>query len=403
MPGFCHIGHERIRPREQEVYRGPAMKPLVYLKGLGCGLLAAASFSVAALAVDPFVVGVISPMTGPMATVGAQSTAGLQLWAQALNAAGGIKGRQIELDVCDDQGTPESAVTCARHHIERHAAIILDNSISSTIRAITPLLKDGPVMVVVSPIIDPDPKSYVFQTSASDMEITKALAVYLQVNKLNKLAMIASTDTTGEANASNAEKVFPPAGIALSLARIDLKSNDASIQLTNVVKDNPIIYSAYSGAGAATVVKSFNNLGLTIPFVLSNANLSDAFMALIKDDLPPRLLGLGLNFMVPELIENPDQRAHLEKFRTAFQESNKEPPSLLALMGLTLSDTAEAVLRNVDEPTSAAAVKKYLESNPIKSLSPIRFTAENHVGMGAETVSVVEYKNGHWAKAAPIK
>ncbi len=48
----------------------------------------------------------------------------------------------------------------------------------------------------------PDPASYVFQTSASDMEITKALAVYLQVNKLNKLAMIAATDTTGEANAS---------------------------------------------------------------------------------------------------------------------------------------------------------------------------------------------------------
>ena len=114
------------------------MKPLVYLKGLCCALVAAASFSIAALAADPFVVGVISPMTGPMATVGAQSTAGLRLWAQALNAAGGIKGRQIELDVCDDQGTPENAVTCARHHIERHAAIILDNSISATIRAITP-------------------------------------------------------------------------------------------------------------------------------------------------------------------------------------------------------------------------------------------------------------------------
>ena len=265
------------------------MKPLVYLKALGCGLLAAASFSFTAFAADPLVVGVISPMTGPMATVGAQSTAGLQLWAQGLNAAGGIKGRQIELDVCDDQGTPENAVTCARHHIERHAAIILDNSISSTIRAITPLLKEGPVMVVVSPIIDPDPKSYVFQTSATDVEITKALLAYLQANKVDKLAMIASTDTTGEANANNAQKVFTPAGVKLSLARIDLKSNDASIQLANVVKDNPIIYSAYSGAGAATVVKSFNNLGLTIPFVLSNANLSDAFMALIKNDMPPRL------------------------------------------------------------------------------------------------------------------
>jgi branched-chain amino acid transport system substrate-binding protein len=379
------------------------MKPLVCLKRLGCGLLAAASFSITAFAADPFVVGVISPMTGPMATVGAQSTAGLQLWAQALNAAGGIKGRQIELDVCDDQGTPENAVTCARRHIERHAAIILDNSISATIRAITPLLKDGPVMVVVSPIIDPDPKSYVFQTSASDVEITKALLAYLQANKVNKLAMIASTDTTGEANTNNALKVFTPAGFTLSLARIDLKSNDASIQLANVVKDNPVIYSAYSGAGAATVVKSFNNLGLAIPFVLSNANLSDAFMALIKNDMPPRLLGLGLNFMLPELVVDPDEQARLQKFRTTFQEAQKQPPSLLALMGVTLADTAESVLRNVEDTNDAAAVKKYLESTPIQSIAAIRFTPDSHVGAGASTISVVEYKNGHWTKADPIK
>ena len=379
------------------------MKTLVYLKGLCCALVAAASFSITALAADPFVVGVISPMTGPMATVGAQSTAGLRLWAQALNAAGGIKGRQIELDVCDDQGTPENAVTCARHHIERHAAIILDNSISATIRAITPLLKDGPVMVVVSPIIDPDPKSYVFQTSASDVQITKALLAYLQANKVSKLAMIASTDTTGEANANNAQKVFTPAGVSLSLARIDLKSNDASIQLANVVKDNPIIYSAYSGAGAATVVKSFNNLGLAIPFVLSNANLSDAFMALIKNDMPPRLLGLGLNFMLPELVVDPDERTRLQKFRAAFQDAQKQPPSLLALMGVTLADTAESVLRNVEDTNDAAAVKKYLKSTPIQSIAAIRFAADSHIGAGASTVSVVEYKNGHWTKADPIK
>jgi ABC-type branched-subunit amino acid transport system substrate-binding protein len=387
-----------------EKYSGEfRLRSRLLLKGLCAAWIGAALCNSHAFAADQFVVGVISPLTGPMATVGAQSTAGLRLWAQTVNAGGGIKGRQIDLDVCDDQGTPESAVTCARHEIEKGASIILDNSVSSTVRAIAPLLKDGPVMVVVSPIVDPDPKGYVFQTSASDLEITKALLAYLKANNINKLAMIAATDTTGEANASNAQKVFPPAGIALSLARIDLKSNDASIQLANVLKDNPIIYSGYSGAGAATVVKSFNNLGLTIPFVLSNANLSDAFMALIKNDMPPRLLGLGLNFMVPELIDNAAERARLEKFRTAFQEATKEAPSLLALMGVPLADTAEAVFRNVDNPNDAGAVKRFLETTPVESISPVKFSPESHVGMGADTVSVVEYKNGRWNKADPIK
>ena len=42
-------------------------------------------------------------------------------------------------------------------------------------------------------------------------------------------------------------------------------------------------------------------------------------MALIKNDMPPRLLGLGLNFMLPELVVDPDERTRLRKFRAAFR------------------------------------------------------------------------------------
>ena len=72
-------------------------------------------------------------------------------------------------------------------------------------------------------------------------------------------------------------------------------------------------------------------------------------------------------------------------------------------MGVTLADTAESVLRNVEDTNDAAAVKKYLESTPIQSIAAIRFTPDSHVGAGASTISVVEYKNGHWTKADPIK
>ena len=85
-----------------------------------------------AWATDPFLVGVVSPLTGPMALVGANGFAAVQWWAHTINAAGGIKGRLIELDICDDQGSPESAVTCVRRQIARGIPIILDNSVSGT-------------------------------------------------------------------------------------------------------------------------------------------------------------------------------------------------------------------------------------------------------------------------------
>ena len=249
------------------------------------------------LAAEPYRIGVISPLTGPVATVGARQNEAIQWWAESVNAAGGIKGRQIELLLCDDHGNPEAAVTCARNHLLSGVSLLLDTSIAGAVRAVIPLISNGPVMIVASPIINPDPKSYVFQPAPTDLEITRGLFRYLEENHKNRLAMIVSTDATGEVGVADAVAIFRPAGFDLKLARIDVQSNDASIQLANVMKDDPpLLYSADSGGGAVAVVKSFINLGLTdTPLVISNANLTDAFMALIRNDMPPRLLGLGSN------------------------------------------------------------------------------------------------------------
>jgi len=357
-----------------------------------------------ARAADPFLIGVISPLSGPVATVGVRQTAAIRWWAEDVNAKGGIKGRQVELAVCDDQGNPETAVTCARGHMQHGVALLLDTSVAGTIKAIMPLLDKGPVMIVASPIINPDPKTYVFQTSPTDLEITRGLLNYLQANHKDRLAMIASTDATGEVGVADAQAVFPPANVKLALSRIDLRSNDASIQLANVLKDNPpLLYSAYSGGGAATVVKSFTNLGFTMPLVISNANLTDAFMALIKSDMPPRLLGLGLNSMVPEFVSDPAEKARIEYFKTSFEASRKESVDLLSHLGLMLADTANAVLANVPDPKNAAATKAYLEQARIKSVATIHFSPTSHVGLTAESVAVLEYKKDHWAKADPLK
>lgn len=357
-----------------------------------------------ALAADPFLIGVISPLSGPVATVGVRQTAAIKWWAADVNAKGGIKGHKVELAICDDQGNPETAVTCARGHMQKNAALLLDTSVAGTIKAIMPLLDKGPVMIVASPIINPDPKTYVFQTSPTDLEITRGLLNYLKANHKDRLAMIASTDATGEVGVADANAVFPPANVKLALARIDLRSNDASIQLANVLKDNPpLLYSAYSGGGAATVVKSFTNLGLTMPLVISNANLTDAFMALIKNDMPPRLMGLGLNSMVPEFVSDPAEKTRIEYFQKSFEASTKEKVDLLSHLGLMLADTANAVLTNVADPHNAAATKAYLEQAHIKSVATIHFSPTSHVGLGAESVAVLEYKKDHWAKADPLK
>jgi len=357
-----------------------------------------------ARAEDSYTVGVIAPTSGPVAFVGVAQLSAIQWWQHDVNEHGGLNKRHVELATCDDQANPEIAVTCARNLIAQHVQIILNTSVTGPVRATLPLVKDGPVMIVASPAIEPDPSTFVFQGLPTDLEITRALLAFLKANKVDHLGMIGATDATGEVGVADAQKVFPPAGVKLDVSRIDLRANDASIQLMNVTKGSPgAIYSSYSGGGAATVVKSYANLGLTIPLIVSNANVTNAFIQVIKTDMPQRLFGLGMRSIVPALVTDPANRARVEYFEKSFKEWNHGSVDQLNHLGLLLADAAGAVLAHVKDPNDPAAVKAFLEHTPINSVQTIRYAPDNHVALKADNMIVVEYKNGRWTKADPLK
>jgi ABC-type branched-subunit amino acid transport system substrate-binding protein len=233
---------------------------------------------------------------------------------------------------------------------------------------------------------------------------TETIARYMKKYGLKKIGVVAATDASGEVGVSSVKSVFPAAGIPYTLDRIDLRANDASIQLSKVVQPGvDIIYVYYSGGGAATVVKSYANLGLTQPLVLNYANMTDQFLTLIKDDMPRHLLGTALKAISPELLTDPAERARTTYFTHAYEEWKHEKADELNIAALGLADTVEAVLRNVPNPRDAKAVKAYLESTPIHSFQTIRFSPTSHVGFTANDVALVEYKDGRWVEAGPLQ
>jgi ABC-type branched-subunit amino acid transport system substrate-binding protein len=216
--------------------------------------------------------------------------------------------------------------------------------------------------------------------------------------------MIAATDASGEAATMRAHEIFPSHGISLDLARIDLRANDASIQLAQIAGSGAkVIFSSYSGGSAAAVVKSYANLGLTQPLIVSYANVSDQFLSLIRNDQPERLLATAVKATVPELLSDPMERQRTLSFAASYKASSGARIDQLNLIALGLADTTEAILRNVSDPTDAKAVRAFLQSTSIKSFQTIRFSPESHVGMGTGDLAIVELKNGEWAKAAPVQ
>ena len=352
----------------------------------------------------PWIIGEVAPLTGPAATVGTRLNKAVKMWVDEVNAAGGIEGRKLDNRTCNDENRPEKAVACARDMIDQGAVILFGNTLTASLRAMQPLVRNGPILLIPSPNVVPGPDTYGFQVSPSDEGITQSVANFLKANNLKKIGMVAATDTSGEVGVASANKVFAAEKIELLLARIDLRATDASTQLANVARDDVrVIYSSYSGGGAITVVKSLQNLGIKQPLIVSYANISDSFVQLVKDVKPPRLLGTAAASIVPDTLKDPGERARSKAFIQNYTKKYSEPADMINLLGRAATDVADAILRKTPNPSDYPAVKKWLESNVVESVHNQKFSPTSHVGVDSSAVIIVELKDSVWVPADPIK
>lgn len=89
-------------------------------------VLAAAAIAAAQAAqATPIVVGEVGPMTGLEASQGRAYAAGMQLYFNAVNKAGGVNGHTFSLVKRDDSGRPEDTVTGTREMLDKDRPMVL--------------------------------------------------------------------------------------------------------------------------------------------------------------------------------------------------------------------------------------------------------------------------------------
>ena len=71
-------------------------------------------------------IGVAGPITGPNAAFGAQLQKGAEQAAADINAAGGINGQQIKLEVGDDVSDPKQGISVANKFVADGVDLVLD-------------------------------------------------------------------------------------------------------------------------------------------------------------------------------------------------------------------------------------------------------------------------------------
>jgi ABC-type branched-subunit amino acid transport system substrate-binding protein len=113
--------------------------------------------------------GLIGDLTRPDNLNAPFIAGGAQARADAINASGGIKGRQVRLISCDDKGDPNTATACARKMVsEKVVAMVGVTSINEA--QVFPVLEQAAI-----PVVAPIPVSGVALTSKISYAFTPGL------------------------------------------------------------------------------------------------------------------------------------------------------------------------------------------------------------------------------------
>ncbi len=211
---------------------------------------------------DTIVVGQSAPMSGPAAQLGQQMNRGAKLYFNAINAAGGVNGRKIELKVLDDFYEPDAAARNTKTLIDDTKVFALFGYVG-TPTSLAALKVANPAGVPffapysgASALREPFARN-VFHVRASYNDETAAIVQQIHTTGLKRIAVVYNDDAYGKAGIEGVQRALKlPAsqGVALvAQASVVRNTTDVKAAISTVLAQKPdaiVVISAYQTVAA---------------------------------------------------------------------------------------------------------------------------------------------------------
>jgi branched-chain amino acid transport system substrate-binding protein len=226
----------------------------------------------------------ISPLTGPLSFVGVDNRQGVDVAVNEINAAGGINGRRVRVQVFDDGSSPSQAVS----HMNRIADDkkylgVVGSGFSSSGLAVAPIIEREklPYISMASSVAQVTPaKPYYYMTTATSRLFAYSMAFQLRKLGIRRIALIADNGGFGREGVRNVDELSRRFGFQI-VERIifPLTSTTFQAELTRVKNSNAQALWLWNATTlAVTITKEAKQLGLRQRLVLTGGNASVQYL-----------------------------------------------------------------------------------------------------------------------------
>jgi branched-chain amino acid transport system substrate-binding protein len=260
------------------------MKPAAFTLPLAAlGLLLATAFARAEI-----VIGTAGPMSGTFAIFGAQMMAGAEQAIADINAAGGLLGEKLVLEVADDRCDRKQAESVANQMVGRGIALMVGHLCSGASTVASTIYKDAGIIQISPGAGDPKytderPGPGTFRIGGRDDEQGRVAGKFLAEKFADRrIAIVHDNSPYGQALADAARQAMNDAGKAETFSEAyPASERDLTPLLARVAADaiDVLSFGGYH-TEAGLIVRRMREDGLGTILVSGDALLTEEFISI---------------------------------------------------------------------------------------------------------------------------
>lgn len=266
------------------------------------------------------VVAVAGPMTGGDATFGEQLKRGAEMAVKDINAAGGVLGRKLKLEVADDACEPKQALPVANSLVQKKVVFVAGHYCSGVSIPASAVYVENNVMQITpastNPRLTDEAKAKKWTTVArtagrDDIQGVVAGKFLADKYKGKKIAILHDKSAYGQGIAEETRKNYNAAGGKEALWDAFNKGDKDFTALISKMKAQGIdvVYVGTYHTELGLMVKQAREQGYNAQFISEDAIVTEEFWKISG----PAGAGVLMTF-APDPMAEPTAKAVVEKF-----------------------------------------------------------------------------------------
>ena len=343
---------------------------------------------------DPIKIGAVLSITGPAAGLGVPTRNGMLLAEKAVNAAGGVHGRQIKIILEDDTSNPDNArtKTTALVHNEKVVAMLGPGQVAQVVAsgAITDPLKIPQIVPAgLSVPLERDRRCVFHLLPAQELNARAMMEYAANGLKVKRLGVLHDAGYGNVVmNALKAIQSSYPGIEFAAIEKFELGATDVTTQAAKLRAAN--LQAVMVVATSATPFRAVKQVRLDLPVIAAIGSSSYEYVKAMGDAAD--------NIVIPEFLVGedplPTQKAFVDMYRKEFNV----PPKNFEAAGWDMVQFMAAALRTAAADAKSADVCEALRRPHQGVLSAYDFREPDLTGMKLQSFIYSKLVNGQYTR-----